>query len=275
VKWNTLLFIFSLGFAQAFAGNQRLRISGSTTVAPIIQSYVQDLSTQGLDLLVDTQGGSSGGLLALKSGDADIAMVSSPLSEEHRKWFEGKNLSETTIAYDALAVIVSKSLFEAGVTKLSKESLQKIYESKVKSWNELGAGPDKPILFFNKEPGRGTWEVFVKYLYGNLKTVPNVPHPVVGSNQEVMAKVSKSNHAISTVSLAWAHKNDQVKALSLQDSKGEFIDPSMENAKNGKYPLVRPLILLTLNRQNDLKKITTHLQSASAKNRLVEMGFNP
>ncbi len=44
-------------------------------------------------------------------------------------------------------------------------------------------GPAQRIAFFNKEPGRGTWEVFVHWAYGNPKAAPQVSFPEVGGNE--------------------------------------------------------------------------------------------
>ncbi len=72
-----------------------------------------------------------------------------------------------------------------------------------RNWRELG-GPDQRVVFFNKEPGRGTWEVFAHWLYGGCDDAPLVSLPEVGSNEEARSKVAATRGAVTQLSAAWA-----------------------------------------------------------------------
>jgi phosphate transport system substrate-binding protein len=96
---------------------------------------------------------------------------------------------ETQIGEDAVALIVSADVWNGGLKSVTKEQAKGIYESAIKNWKELG-GPDKRIAFFNKEPGRGTWEVFANWAYGDHKKAPQVSFPEVGGNEETRNKVA-------------------------------------------------------------------------------------
>ncbi|HAM71043.1 MAG TPA: ABC transporter, partial [Verrucomicrobiales bacterium] len=118
-----------------------------------------------------------------------------------------------------------------------------LYESRVTNWKQLG-GPDRRVAFFNKEPGRGTWEVFTHWLYGDSKKAPQVSFPEVGGNEETRNKVASTRGAISQLSSSWADGRT-VFALSIRKDSGEDVAPTPANIANHTYPMSRPLFVLT------------------------------
>jgi len=111
------------------------------------------------------------------------------------------------------------------------------------NWKEVGGKPQR-IAFFNKEPGRGTWEVFVHWVYGSPKAAPQVSFPEVGGNEETRNKVAGTRGALSQLSSSWAD-GKKVFALGIKLDDGSVIEPTNENIATKKYPLSRPLFVLT------------------------------
>lgn len=220
-----------------------LRVNGSSTVTPVVTEAAEQLQAQGLSIQVDPAGGSSGGISALGDGRIDVAMSSRPIRASDHEKFPGTDFRPVAIGYDAVAVVVSRDVWEGGVRQLSREQLQGIYEGKVRRWSELG-GPDRRIVFFNKEPGRGTWSMFAGWLYGDADKAPLVSFPEVGSNQETRSKVASTRGAISQLSAAWAD-GETVFALGLVDEHGDAVAPTPENVAANRYPIRRPLLLIT------------------------------
>jgi phosphate transport system substrate-binding protein len=229
---------------MSFVQAETLKINGSTTVnLPAAEAAEILRSEKKMDIQVDTQGGSSGGISMLGEGLVQIGMVSKHVNEEDRAKFPKCSYKEIQVGEDAVALIVSKDVWEGGVKALSKAQIKAIYEGEIKNWKQVG-GPDKRIAFFNKEPGRGTWEVFANWAYGDHKKAPQVSFPEVGGNEETRNKVSSTRGAMSQLSSSWAD-GKSVFALSIRDESGTVIDPSMENIATHKYPLSRPLSLIT------------------------------
>jgi len=148
----------------------------------------------------------------------------------------------TEIGRDAVALVVSADVWKGGVHALSKKQVQDIYEGRITNWKEVG-GSDRRIVFFNKEPGRGTWEVFAHWLYGDPKKAPAVSHPEVGGNEEARSKVSSTRGAITQLSASWA--NDKARALSLRLDDGTVVAPVAAEIVTGHYPMARPLFFVT------------------------------
>ena len=223
---------------------QVLKINGSTTVnLPAAEAAENLRADKQMQIQVDTQGGSSGGISMLGDGQVQIGMASKHISEADKAKFPKVQFKEIHIGEDAVAMIVSKDVWEGGVKHVTKQQLADIYEGRIKNWKDLG-GPNQRIAFFNKEPGRGTWEVFAHWVYGDPKKAPSVSFPEVGGNEETRNKVASTRGALSQLSSSWAD-GKKVFALGIKGENGEVVLPTNETIANHKYPMSRPLFLLT------------------------------
>jgi phosphate transport system substrate-binding protein len=223
---------------------ETLKINGSTTVNLAAAEAAEILrAEQKMDIQVDTQGGSSGGISMVGDGLVQIGMISKQVSDDERAKYPNVHFKEINIGEDAVALIVSKDVWDGGIRAVSKQEAKDIYESRITNWKALGGKPGR-IAFFNKEPGRGTWEVFVHWAYGSPKAAPQVSFPEVGGNEETRTKVSGTRGALSQLSSSWAD-GKKVFALAIKLDDGNIVEPSNENIATKKYPLSRPLALLT------------------------------
>jgi phosphate transport system substrate-binding protein len=221
-----------------------LKINGSTTVnLPAAEAAEVLRAEKKMDIQVDTQGGSAGGISAVGDGLVQIGMISKHLAEADRARYPKARFQEHQIGEDAVALIVSKDVWDGGVKALTKQQARDIYEGRITNWKQI-RGPDRRVAFFNKEPGRGTWEVFVHWVYGGPKQAPPVSFPEVGGNEETRNKVASTRGALSQLSSSWADAK-KVFALGLKDEAGNIVLPTNENIAAKKYPMSRPLTLLT------------------------------
>ncbi|MDP1579757.1 MAG: phosphate ABC transporter substrate-binding protein [Candidatus Didemnitutus sp.] len=239
---NTLLGLLALSSALHASP---LRVQGSTTVNPVVAEAAEVLRAErSLIIQVDTLGGSSGGLTALGEGRVEIAMSSKPVAAADRERHPAVAFHPVHIGEDAVALIVSHDVWEGGVRAVTREQLQGIYERRITNWKALG-GPDRRIVFFNKEPGRGTWEVFAAWLYGKASAAPSVAHPEVGANEEARSKVAGTRGALSQLSFSWVD-GETIHALGIRaTAEAEPVFPSAATIKAGTYPLSRPLFVVT------------------------------
>lgn len=221
-----------------------LKVQGSTTVNPVVTEALETLALkEGLKYTIDTLGGSTGGIHAIGNKSVDIGMASRRIKDSDRQRFPDIDFYETIIGADGVALVVPPDVWKSGVKTISREQMQKIYEKEIKSWSSLN-GPSKRIVFFNKEPGRGTWSVFADWLYGKSSLAPQVSHPEVGANAEVRNKVSRTRGALSQLSVSWVD-NKTLFALGIINKEGTIVWPSTETVINGSYPMSRPLVLIT------------------------------
>ncbi len=245
IGWIVLAILLLPSILNAKEGEVKIKIQGSTTVNPVISEAAEILRAErGWTIYVDTQGGSSGGISAVGEGFVDIGMISKPISEADRNKYASANFESFKIGIDGLALVVSQPVWDSGIQFLSKKQIQQLYERKILNWKELG-GQDSKVVFYNKEPGRGTWEVFSNWAYGSYKNSPLVAHPEVGANEEAKNKVAFHNSAITQLSYAWAENSERIKAIGIQLPTGESVMPTKETIMSGEYPLSRSLFLVT------------------------------
>ena len=243
MKMNRIQLLLSFLVAASPACAEALKLNGSTTVnLPATEAAEVLRNEKKMEIQLDTQGGSSGGISMLGEGLVHLGMASKHVSVDDRKKFPKCDYKEIQVGEDAVALVVSKDVWEGCVRSLTKEQVAAIYEGQAKNWKEVG-GPDRRIAFFNKEPGRGTWEVFVHWVYGDPKKAPQVSLPEVGGNEEGRNKVASTKGAITQLSSSWADGKTAF-ALSLKVG-GKDIPPEAGNIASGEYPMSRPLFLLS------------------------------
>jgi len=248
------LLALAVCLLPGLAGAATLKINGSTTVNLPVAEAAEILRTERkMVIQVDTQGGSAGGIAALGDGLVQIGMSSKPLDAAARAKHPKVNIQETRIGEDAVALVVSKDVWEGGVRALSRAQVRDIYEGRITNWKDVG-GPDRRIAFFNKEPGRGTWEVFAHWVYDDAKQAPPVSFPEVGGNEEARNKVASTRGALSQLSASWAD-GKTVFALALKNDDGEAVPPTTANIASHRYPMSRPLFLLTNGQPTDEAKV--------------------
>ncbi len=222
-----------------------LRVQGSTTVNPVVVEAAEILKAENeLVIHVDTLGGSSGGLTALGEGRVQVAMSSKPVTAADRARHPNADFRPHRVGEDAVALIVSRDVWEGGVRAMTAEHVRAIYERRLVNWRDAG-GPDRRIVFFNKEPGRGTWEVFVHWLYGSTAKAPEVAHPEVGANEEARSKVAGTRGALSQLSFSWVDGRTIFALGIVPAGGGEPVFPSAGTIRDGTYPLSRPLYVVT------------------------------
>jgi phosphate transport system substrate-binding protein len=224
-------------------GSSVLRVSGSTTVNPVVADAAEALRHEGLSVTVDTQGGSAGGISQLATGEIDIAMSSKPVGDDDRAAHPDLDFTPTRIGADAVGIIVTREVFDGGVTSLTREQVAAVFEGRVANWREVG-GPDLPVFVYDKEPGRGTREVLDAYLYGPDGEAPPPQSTdrlsIVGGNEETRTKLQSTPGSVAPLSTAFVEGSGDLAAVAL-----DGIEPTNAAIASGEYPMARPLFLVT------------------------------
>ncbi|MDQ3502372.1 MAG: phosphate ABC transporter substrate-binding protein [Actinomycetota bacterium] len=231
------------GTGAAGASSTTLRISGSTTVNPVAADAAEALRDDGLTITVDTQGGSGGGISQLAAGQIDIAMSSKPIGDKDRAAAPDIDFTETLIGQDAVGIVVRKEVLDGGLTSVTKEQLQALFEGRVANWKELG-GPDLDVFVYDKEPGRGTREVLDAFLYGKDGKAPAPPdsprYAIVGGNEETRTKLLSTPGSVAPLSSAFIEGQPQLGLLAVDGTV-----PNADTIADESYALSRPLFFIT------------------------------
>jgi len=229
----------------------KLIITGSSTLAPLINDIAKRFESSHPGIRVDVQsGGSSRGIADARSGTADIGMVSRALKNSE------KDLMAYTVARDAIAIIVHK---DNPVQILSRKQLIAIFTGQITQWNKLG-GSNGPIVVVNKAAGRATLDVFLDMM--KLEPQQIKAHIIIGDNEQGIKTVAGNRYAIGYVSMGSARYHAQthtpIKLLGIGT-----IAANLANIENGSYPHIRQLNLITHNKPDGwVKSFIDFSQSA-------------
>ena len=139
---------------------------------------------------------------------------------------------EHVLARDGIAIAAHPS---QAVGNLTKDQVMQIFSGEITNWSEVGGG-DAAINVVAREEGSGTRAAFEEMVMGDaLITETAILQP---SNGAIRTTVSGDPDAIGF--LSFGYLDSSVKSLSVDGVAG-----TVENARNGTYPIVRPLLFLT------------------------------
>ena len=245
-------------------GREKLIITGSSTMAPLVAEMGKRFEQQHSGIRVDVQtGGSSRGVKEARSGVADIGMASRALAGSET------DLTGTPIAYDGISLILHAS---NPISALTDENIIAIYTGTITNWKTVG-GTDAPIIVVNKAEGRATLDLFLGYFQ-----IPNESiraDVIIGDNEQGIKTVAGNPNAIGYVSIGTAEYHatlgTPIKLLPLRG-----VQASMASLQRGRFPLSRPLTLVT-GKTPDLltKQFLEFAQSQAVHDLITKHYFSP
>lgn len=238
----------------------RLTFAGSTTVQPLAAKIGQAFNAHYPEVTLDiAAGGSSVGIGAIHDGTVDIGMASRAL-----KPAEAEGIEVHQIAVDVLAVVVNAA---NPVENLTTTQLRDIYLGAITDWQDVG-GPDAPITVVIREKTSGTRGAFDEIVLAQAApTAPALQTAITAG--DMAALVAQEPYAIGYV--GFGNLEAGLRALSI-----DGIAPSEANARDGRYRLTRPLLLLTGPLTQPLAQTYVDFALSPAGQRLVaENGWVP
>lgn len=212
---------------------QRIVVTGSSTIAPLMGEIGKRFEREHPGVRVDVQsGGSSRGVADVRQGLADIGMVSRALKTEER------DLRSFEIARDGVCVILNRA---NRVEALSDEQVVALYTGRLTNWRELG-GADAPVTVVNKAEGRSTLELFLQYF--GLESRDIRASVVIGDNEQGIKTVAGNPDAIGYVSIG-AAEYAATHGAAIRPLAMGGVPASIASVRDGRFPLARELNLVT------------------------------
>lgn len=229
------------GRASSAAGPDRLVITGSSTVAPLVAEIGKRFEArEGVRVDVQT-GGSSRGLADARQGLADLGMASRALKPSE------SDLRSFTVARDGICVIVHR---DNPVAELAADQVVEIFTGVTANWSVMGGG-DRSITVVHKAEGRSTLEVFLEHFGIDRRAVR--PSVVIGDNEQGIKTVAGNPGAVGYVSIGAAEhavaRGVPIKLLPLGG-----VAATAENLAAGRFPLSRQLNLVTFGEPSQMAR---------------------
>jgi phosphate transport system substrate-binding protein len=208
-----------------------------TALSPILQA------SDKLHLAVTADLTSADVVDAVGAGKATVGFITRPINGRERSAHPDARLIATSIGMEAVALGVSNDVWDGGVTMITKDNMKAIYEKKIVNWKDLG-GPDEKITFFNFKQGEGIWEIFAEWLYGDNRKAPLPKVQNVNTSSDARDTLEFTPGAICPIPAAFV---DDARCHGLAIDLGpEIAKPVASYIVAGKYPMVRPLMAVTV-----------------------------
>jgi len=247
---------------------ETLIIDGSTTVFPIAQAAADTYMDEHSDVDIQVSGtGSSNGISSVGGGSSDIGMASRELKSTEETSYP--NLVQHIVAKDGIGLIIHTT---NTVEQLTTQQVKDIYLGTYTNWNEVG-GPNLEIVVVGRDSASGTREFFYDHVMGKEDFVSTMLEK--NSNGAVHATVSTTPGAIGYVGLGYI--DSEVKAINiLNEDTQEYVEPTVQNVLDGKYPIFRNLNMFTNGEPTDLtKEFIDFITSDEGQQVVQDEGFVP
>jgi phosphate transport system substrate-binding protein len=258
----SLLLNWGIGFAALAEVAGNLTIAGNgpelATVESLAHAFEKANPRAYIDVVWD---GNSRPVEMVKSGQAHIAVTGT----------EDPGFSATPIAWDGIGVLVHLSNFTKEVTK---QQVADIFAGKIRLWSELG-GPETKILVIDRPRNQNLRDTFESQLgiagkiTGAAKTIgpdEQVVKTVVGTLPPLSAVTYLSlSQGLSVVSSGVA-----VRLLPI-----DKVEPEVPTIKDGRYPLRRPIVLLSKKEPDTLAQAFTQFVLSPAGQQLIAETYIP
>ncbi|KAB1192998.1 phosphate ABC transporter substrate-binding protein [Haloferax sp. MBLA0076] len=203
------------------------------------------------------------GCKSVRDGLVDIGNSSGPITAELgiSEAERDEKYVDHVLGRDGQPVVVSKDVFDAGVTELTGEEVKKIYQDEITNWSDVG-GPDKEIYVVGRAEGSGTDTAFRLNMLGDAEAAMPGVDTRKGQNQQVKTVVQQNEGAIAYMALAFT--GPQVKPIGIEFD-GTLFEPD-KDAENTIFDSAYPL-------NRDLHQYTTITEDTPSGTDMREAAF--
>ena len=211
--------------------HEPLTYQGATTIGTVILPEATKLFTAKTGIKFGSIGGAGAkqGFLAARDGKVTFGGVARALTDEEKKEVP----TSEVIGYDVMGVFVNE---KNPAKNLTRDQVKGIFTGKLNNWKQVG-GQDRAIVVFSERlnGGRATVEAFKDLALGGAAYGPVKE---LDDATDCMQDVANDPAAVTASSMAFLISG--VVPASL-----DGISPTKDMVRSGKYPLQRPLVLVS------------------------------
>ena len=216
----------------------KITLSGSHTLGSILSEIAKPYETAHPGVKIEVKENATWrGIADVRQGTADIGMVARSIKADE------KDLLAFAIAKDGISITIHR---ENPVKNLTDKQIVGIYTGKIKNWKEVG-GKNVPIVVIHRSEGVAALEPFLSY-FKLEKSAIRADVVVTETDELVQAMVGKPQ-AIGFSSIGVVESIKDIKLLPING-----VAPTNENVSSGKFPITRPLNVVTKNPPSALVK---------------------
>lgn len=219
-------------------------VDGAAAVFPVYSAFVNAVYPETTELWdgVLEYNNTVGGYAELGLKNTDIFFGAYPSEEQIAEAkSHGTEFVYTPIGYDAFVFFVHK---DNPIDNLTTEQVQGIYSGEITNWSEVG-GKDEKIAAYQRNEGSGSQSMLIRFMDG--KEIMEAPTEMVDDLMVgIVERVSDYRSKPGSIGFSFRYylegiiKNPDIKLLSI-----DGVAPTVENIKNGTYPITGPLYAVT------------------------------
>ena len=217
------------------AGTDSIVITGSSSAAGLVKALGNDFTEEYKDKYPDlefkiTDEDSGSAIDAVRSGKADIGLVSRAVTDEEKSLVDDVEV----FAMDGIVVIANKN---CNIENLTVSQAKKIFSGQIVNWSDVG-GENTRINVYSREESSGTRNEFLNLLglnsiFDTTKEKKLTDRATVyNSSEEVKKAVAGDKSGIGYISMTALDKT--VKDIAVDDVK-----INAQNVGDENYKLVR------------------------------------
>ncbi len=250
------------------------RIDGAAAVFPVYSAFVNAVYPKTTELWdgVFEYNNTVGGYEMLGEKQTDIFFGAYPSEEQIADAkADGTEFIYTQIGQEAFVFFVHKN---NPIDNLTTEQIQAIYSGEIRNWKELG-GPDEEIAAYQRNEGSGSQSMLVRFMDG--KELMEAPTEMVNDLMVgIIEEVSDYRNKKGSIGFSFRYylegiiKNPDIKMLSI-----DGVAPTVENIKNGTYPLTTGLYAVTWegNENENVEKLIEWVLSDEGQYIIEKTGY--
>ena len=219
-------------------------IDGAAAVFPVYSAFVNATYPDTVELYDGTfeYNNTVGGYMMLAEKQTDIFFGAYPSEDQIAYATEmGTEFEYTPIGSEAFVFFVHK---DNPIDSLTVEQIQGIYSGEITNWKEVG-GANEKIVAFQRNEGSGSQSMLVRFMDG--KPIMKAPSEQVNDLMSgIIERVSDYKSTTASIGFSFRYyvegiiQNPNIKMISIDGAA-----PTVENIKNGSYPVVGPLYAVT------------------------------
>ena len=218
------------------------RIDGAAALFPVYSAFVNATYPQTTELRADSAfkyNNTPDGYRLLAEKETDIFIGVYP-SDEQKAYAEECNTTfeYTPVGTEAFVFFVHK---DNPIENLTTEQIQGIYAGEITNWKQVG-GKNEKIAAFQRNEGSGSQSMLERFM-GDKPIMEAPTEMKMDLMSGIIERVSNYKSKSNSIGFSFRFyvegiiKNPDIKMISV-----DGIAPTAENIKNGKYPIVTPIL---------------------------------
>ncbi len=267
--------IVKLGYEASLKLKDNLPIvDGAAAVFPVYSAFVNAVypNTVNLNDGVFEYNNTVRGYRLLGEKRTDMFFGAYPSEEQIDYALEQDTEFEyTKIGTEAFVFFVHK---DNPINSLTADQIRKIYSGEITNWKEVG-GKNEEIVAFQRNEGSGSQSMLIRFMDG--KKIMKAPTEQVNDLMSgIIEQVSNYKNKTNSIGFSFRYylegiiKNPDVKMVSI-----DGIAPTVENIKNGSYPITTSLYAVTYkdNPNENVHKLLNWVLSKEGQEIIEKTGY--